>query len=107
MEKQVVIKNIREVVKRWGEFSIGEVDGMDSPLVNSHGNLNDLAEHFSINGVTVEVYKATSFSSDSIASYYLEYEELPLDVLEEIQFITEAYDEEKQDLFDSCRDENF
>ena len=108
MEKQEVISKIQDVLVKWGEFSIGEVDGEDvSPCVASHGNLVDLAEYFNNTGVTVEVYNPSSHSSDSIDTYDLDYEDLELDVLEEILMIAERYDVQQEKLFDSCRDENF
>ena len=107
MEKQEVIDRIQDVLVKWGEFSIGEVEGMNSPSIATHGNIVDLVEHFNNTGVGVEVYLPNSHSSDAIDSYDLEYDELELDVLEEILMIAEAYDVEQQDLFDSCRDENF
>jgi hypothetical protein len=108
MNKQEVISKIQDVLVNWGEFSIGEVDGEDvSPCVASHGNIVDLAEYFNNTGVTVEVYNPSGFSSDPIDTYDLDYEELKLDVLEEILMIAERYDVQQQDLFDSCRDENF
>jgi hypothetical protein len=108
MDKQEVIDRIQDVLVKWGEFSIGEVDGEDvSPCVASHGNLVDLAEYFNNTGVTVEVYNPSSHSSDSIDTYDLEYDELELDVLEEILMIAERYDAQEQKLFDSCKDENF
>jgi hypothetical protein len=108
MEKQEVISKIQNVLVKWGEFSIGEVDGEDvSPCVASHGNLVDLAEYFNNTGVTVEVYNPSSHSSDSIDTYDLDYEDLELDVLEEILMIAERYDVQQEKLFDSCRDENF
>lgn len=108
MKKQEVINSIQEILVRWGEFSIGEVEGEDvSPCVASHGSLIDLAEHFNNTGVTVEVYNPTGFSSDSIDTYDLDYENLDLDILEEILMIAERYDAQEQKVFDSCRDENF
>lgn len=108
MKKQEVISKIQDVLVKWGEFSIGEVDGEDvSPCVASHGNIVDLAEHFNNTGVTVEVYKPSGFSSDPIDTYDMDYEELDIDVLEEIFMIAERYDVQQQKVFDSCRDENF
>ena len=108
MNKQEVIERIQEVLVNWGEFSIGEVDGVDvSPCVASHGNIVDLAEHFNNKDVTVFVYKPNSHSSDPIDDYDLEYDKLELDVLEEILIIAECYDAQQQKLFDSCRDENY
>lgn len=108
MEKQEVIDRIQDVLVNWGEFSICEVDRLDcSPCVASHGNMVDLAEYFSNRGVTVEVYNVKSHSSDSIDTYDVDYKDLSLDILEEILMIAELYDVQQQDLFDSCRDENF
>ena len=108
MDKQEVISRIQDVLVKWGEFSIGEVDGEDvSPCVASHGNIVDLAEYFNNTGVTVEVYLPNSHSSDPIDTYDLDYDELDLDVLEEILMIAERYDAQEQKVFDSCRDENF
>lgn len=106
MKKQEVINSIQEILVRWGEFSIGEVEDV-SPCVASHGSLIDLAEGFNNTGVTVEVYNPTGFSSDSIDTYDLDYENLDLDILEEILMIAERYDAQEQKVFDSCRDENF
>ena len=108
MNKQEVIEKIQAVLVNWGEFSIGEVDGEDvSPCIASHGNLVDLAEHFNNTSVGIEVYYPSSHSSDAIDCYDLDYEELELDTLEEILMIAERYDVQQQDLFDSCKDENF
>jgi len=108
MNKQEVISKIQDVLVKWGEFGVSEVDRENvSPCVASHGNLVDLAEHFNNTGVTVEVYNPSGFSSDPIDTYDLDYEDLELDVLEEILMIAERYDVQQQDLFDSCRDENF
>jgi hypothetical protein len=78
-----------------------------SPCVASHGNLVDLVEHFNNTGVSVFVYQTNSHSSDPIDYYDLEYDELDIEVLEEILMIAELYYVQQQDLFDSCRDENF
>jgi len=108
MEKQEVIERIQDVLVKWGEFGVGEVDRLDcSPCVASHGNLVDLAEHFNNTGVTVEVYNPSSHSSDPIDTYDMDYDKLDIDVLEEILLIAETYDVQQQDLFDSCRGENF
>ena len=108
MKKQEVIKGIKEVLVNWGEFTIGDVDGEDtSPCIASRGNLVDLAEYFNDTSVGVEVYVPNGFSSDSIDSYDLDYEDLSLDILEEILMIAERYDVQQRNLFDSCRDENF
>jgi hypothetical protein len=108
MDKQKVIDRIQDVLVKWGEFSIGEVDGEDvSPCVASHGNIVDLAEHFNNTGVSVFVYQPNSHSSDPIDTYDLDYDELDIDVLEEILMIAERYDAQEQKVFDSCRDENF
>ena len=107
-EKEQVIAKIQDVLVNWGEFSIGEVDGEDvSPCVASNGNIVDLAEHFNNNGVSVFVYQPNSHSSDPIDDYDMDYEELELEVLEEILLIAERYDAEQQKLFDSCKDENY
>jgi hypothetical protein len=107
-EKEIVISKIQDILVQWGEFGIGEVDGEDvSPCVSSHGNFTDLAEHFNNTGVSVFVYNPSSHSSDPIDDYNLEYDELELDVLQEILLITERYDAQEQKLFDSCKDENY
>jgi hypothetical protein len=108
MDKQEIINKIQDVLVNWGEFTIGDVDGEDtSPCIASRGNLVDLAEYFNDTSVGVEVYVPNGFSSDSIDSYDLDYEDLSLDILEEILMIAERYDVQQRNLFDSCRDENF
>jgi len=96
MQKKKIIKRIKSIIENYGTFNIGEVDGADGICVNEMGNLVALVEYFNGTTVEVEVYETRSFSSDSISSYELTYEELDKDTLEQILFIAEMYETDQE-----------
>lgn len=102
-KKQKLIEQIKSIINEWGSFSVGEVQADCSPCVNSMGGLVALAEHFNAENVGVEVYEPTSFSSDSQESYTMTYEELEVDVLEEILTLAEQYEASEYKTFKRCR----
>ena len=96
MQKKKIIKRIKSIIENYGTFNIGEVVGADGICVNEMGNLVALVEYFNGTTVEVEVYETRSFSSDSISSYELTYEELDKDTLEQILFIAEMYETDQE-----------
>jgi hypothetical protein len=96
MQKKKIIKRIKSIIENYGTFNIGEVGGADGICVNEMGNLVALVEYFNGTTVEVEVYETSSFSSDSISSYELTYEELDKDTLEQILFIAEMYETDQE-----------
>ena len=96
MQKEEIIKKIKEIIAEFGGFGTGEVEADCSPCVGSLGNYVGLAEEFNLNGVEVNVYMPSGFSSDPVDDYELTYEELEKDVLEEILALCEQYKESQE-----------
>ena len=94
MEKEQVIEEIKKIIAEVGGFSIGEVQADCSPCVGSLGNYVALAEYFKLDGVEVNVYMPSGFSSDPEDEYDMDYEDLDKDVLEEILFLAEMWEAE-------------
>lgn len=95
MQKEEIIKKIKEIIAEFGGFGVGEVEADCSPCVGSLGNYVGLAEEFNLNGVEVNVYMPSGFSSDPEDEYGMTYEELDTDVLEEILLLCEKYKEQQ------------
>jgi hypothetical protein len=96
MEKQEIINKIRSIVVNYGSFSIGEVDGANGICVNEMGRFVALAEYFNSTTIEVKVYDPSSFSSDEVDSYELTYDELSIEVLEEILFTADLYETDQE-----------
>lgn len=96
MQKEEIIKKVKEIIAEFGGFGTGEVEADCSPCVGSLGNYVGLAEEFNLNGVEVNVYMPSGFSSDPVDDYELTYEELEKDVLEEILALCEQYKESQE-----------
>lgn len=101
-EKQKLIEKIKSIINEWGSFSVGEVQADCSPCVNSMGGLVALAEQFNAEDVGIEVYEPESFSSDSMESYTMNYEDLSIEVLEEIFLLAEQYEADQYKTFKRC-----
>ena len=95
MKKEKIVKKIKEIIAEFGGFGVGEVEADCSPCVGSLGNYVGLAEEFNLNGVEVNVYMPSGFSSDPEDEYGMTYEELDTDVLEEILLLCEKYKEQQ------------
>lgn len=94
MTKQEKISHIKTIINDYGGFEISEVEGANSISVSSIGNLVALAEKFSNEEVTVNVYNANSFNCDSIETYTLEYDQLSDEVLDDIILLIDDYEAE-------------
>lgn len=91
MTKTTLIKHINSIIEKFGSFGIGEVESDCSPCVNAMGSIVGLAENFSINEATIEVYDGASTSSDSIRSYEMPYKEMPVTTLKTIYKLAKQY----------------
>lgn len=96
MVKHKKIKKIQAIIERYGTFSIGEVEGANGICVNEMGKFVGLAEYFGTNNIEVKIYESSSFSSDEIDSYELNYIDLTFEVLEEILSVAEIYETDQE-----------
>jgi hypothetical protein len=93
MNKLKTIKNIKNILKHNGCFSIGELDYFDSsPCIGSMGNIVGLAEYFTEDYAEINVYNTSSYSSDAIENYEEKYENLSEEVLEQIYLLCQEYE---------------
>lgn len=102
MQKRTIIKNIKEIISNYGGFGVNEVEAEISPCVSAEGNLVNLAEHFTLDKVTVKVYKPAGVSSDPIDEYETDYENLSKEVLEEILRLAENYEVDQEKTIKRC-----
>lgn len=83
--KEDLINYIKNILKANGCFNLAELDeNNDGVFINEMGSLIALAEYFTEDYVEVNVYKPASFSSDAIETYETDYEDLSVDVLQNI-----------------------
>ena len=83
--KEDLINYIKNILKTYGCFNLGELDvNNDGVFVNEMGSLIALAEYFTEDYVEVNVYKPSSISSDALETYETDYEDLSVDILQEI-----------------------
>lgn len=96
MEKIELIKRITDIVKKFGCFSIGELEyETNGIVVGEMGKFVAIAEFFAEDHADINVYEPSSFSSDELDSYETTYEELNVDVLTEILFVCEQWEAEQ------------
>ena len=95
MEKSEIIKCIKNILKDFGCFNIGELEGENqSILVGELGNYVGLIEAFYVNHVEVSVYEPQSMSSDAIDDYKINYEDLEDDILSDVLLLCEQWEAE-------------
>ena len=98
MQKRTIIKNIKRIIDNYGSFSVAEVEGESSPLINSMGkDSHVLAERFgsSVTGVTY-VHETETDENE------YEYEDLSKDTLEEILYLAELYETDQEKTLKRC-----
>jgi hypothetical protein len=98
MQKRTIIKNIKRIISEYGSFSVAEVEGESSPMVESIGsNVFLLAERFS-QSVECELVVGSR-----IEEYVdKEYEDLSKDTLEEILYLAELYETDQEKTIKRC-----
>lgn len=83
------LQNIKRIVNTFGSFTIADLEGDSSPLINSMGKDNvQLAERFYDKGVDAITYVHETEVSDD----FIEYENLNDDVIDEINTLAENYE---------------
>jgi hypothetical protein len=100
MQKRTIIKRIKSIISEYGSFSVAEVEGESSPLINSMGKDSYvLAERFdsSVTGVTYVHETETDENK-------YEYEDLSKDTLEEILYLAELYETDQEKTIKRCAD---
>lgn len=96
MQKRTIIKKINTIIKEFGSFGSGEVETNGetySPCVGELGNYIGLAEYFEEGKATINIYNPTSsFSSDSMDEYEMDYIDMSKDLLNEILLVVENWE---------------
>ena len=87
-QKQKVIDRIQTIIKKWGGFTVAEVDAGSSPVITSLGNTHLLAERFEEHKVTAVLY----VNDDESDEDYINYNDLSYDVLREIEHLADIWD---------------
>ena len=83
--KEELIESIKNILKTYGCFDSCELDYKDNSVcVGTLGRFVGLAEYFTEDYAQVNVYNPSSFSSDPIDEYHEQYEDLSVDVLQDI-----------------------
>jgi len=89
MSKKEDISYIKRIIADYGSFSVGDLEGENSPIVNSLGKDNfQLAERFSLDDVTVITY----VHETEVDQNDVDYEDLPEDTISEIVRLAEDYE---------------
>jgi hypothetical protein len=95
MKKSELIKRITDILKEYGSFSIGELEGETPSICSGElGSFVGLLEYFTKDYVEQNIYNPSSFSSDSIDSVEIEYEEFNENTLTEILLVVEQWEAE-------------
>lgn len=93
MNREQKIALIRSIVNVWGGFNVSEVDETFGLCVGELGNLVAMVEYVSLDCIDVSVYSPSSYSSDSLQDYTMEYSELTDEVLDELVLLCKKYNE--------------
>ena len=95
MQKRTIIKRINTIIKEFGSFGSGEVETNGetySPCVGELGNYVGLAEYFEQGKATINIYDPSSFSSDPMDEYDMDYVDMSKDILNEILLVAENWE---------------
>lgn len=89
--KKELIKKIKAIIKDYGSFTCADVEANSSPVIGSLGkNTFQLAESFYEHKVDAVMY----VHDRETESEYIAYEDLKLDVLEEIYTLALTWEEQ-------------
>ena len=88
MSKKSVIKRINKIIVKHGEFTTADVEAESSPVIQSFGKTHLFAEKFGEHKVTAVLYVADRETDED----YITYENLSLDVLEEIELLCSIWE---------------
>lgn len=106
-QKKTIIKNIKALVEKHGEIGPGEteydksvstaqMESDSSPVLTNTKGAMTLCEEFGHHKVTIVHY----VNDEEIDRDFINYDELPRDVLEEIEQELERYDLAQQDMME-------
>ena len=94
MKKSELIKSITDIVKEYGGFSVGEIEGETNGVVVSElGKFVGIAEYFNEDYSDISIYDPTSFSSDEIDNFEMKYDEMDESVLQNILLICKKWED--------------
>jgi hypothetical protein len=88
--KEDLISEIKEILEEYGHFNTKKLSNDCSPSIETKGSLIHLVEYFSKGYCEVKVYKNWD---DCVDSYYLSYEELNIETLEEILHLCKEWEQ--------------
>jgi len=87
--KKTLIKQIKNIISKYGSFTTADVEADSSPVIASLGKHTfQLAETFNLHKVTAITYVHDTESDED----YISYEDLNRDVLAEILFLAEIHE---------------
>lgn len=100
-KKERIISKIKRIVEEWGNFSTADVECESSPVIASIGkDTHQLCENVYTDGVN-----ATTYVHDrNVNEEFIFYEDLKIDVLEDILAIAENYAVDMQKSMERCKD---
>lgn len=100
-KKESLIKKIKIIVEEWGSFSINEVEHESSPILSKKGKDTEwLVERVSSNDVNAIKY----VHGQDVADDDIPFEDLTIDLLEEILRIAENYEVDMIKTEKRCQD---
>lgn len=100
-KKESLIKKIKTLIEEWGSFNISEVEHEGSPVVKRMGkDSSQCIDSFDKNGVgtTIYVHEIETETED------IDYEDLSVEILEDVLRIVELYEVDMQKTMDRCKD---
>jgi len=92
-EKDIIIDEINDIIKKYGGFTIADVEADNSPFVEAKGKLVHLMEEFREGEGTVMVYDPHSYTSEQIDEYDEFYEDMHITQLQYILELAERWAE--------------
>ena len=98
-KKQITISKINNIIKNVGEFNITEARYDSSPIVSSCGETQETIDNFYKDFVGATTYvKGIEYSTRDI-----NYEDLPIEVLEEVLTVVENFETDFNKTMERCR----
>jgi len=99
MQKRTIIKRIKTIIENYGSFSVADVEGESSPLINSMGKDNViLAERF-----TKDDVEGVTYVHETVVGYCdYAYEDLSKDTLSDILVLAELYEVDQEKTLKRC-----
>lgn len=100
MQKRTLIRKIQRIIEEYGQLNACELELDSFPVIKDVSeNAVQLAESFNMNDAKAVLY----VNSEEVDEEYIEYKDLKKDVLEEIYFALEQYDNEFQKTIERCK----